>query len=617
MMAPRRQFSAPNLLWVGLDVAEEKAMKGKLRSFAGLCMARQTPFPTYGDLVSPEEWGNTYQSGNPRAPQRIAGWLNSILGLVTSRAAWPDVEIRKFLRHFEGKYRDKAVGKSPRCWRVPSEVLRAFFTGLPVNTVDDWRSVDVNPEDIVAALDAAEVKVTPYKGFSNYRRDLGSAGEEETFALQEASLAMEQPTIEEDGLAFEAYDFVPPKSQASSGLYYRTSSRTWFSGPKGDIWTMALGDAQQLLAELCGLGLKWSEVEDLHAAQKLYMTGLWPVYRWTFWPVWRLDGGWDRLRRLLIGIITWFILETWTARPFRDAIMENIHFPYSEPQMKAFVTEVWRGPLISGDFKAFDQHHSPAHTRAAYQALQQLLNWPESLAVAMFLYYSFSPTLVTRGRNLADVMLHWRAGGNPSGTGVFWLINNMLNCWANWKTWGEVSIEPCEFGAYKGDDHLQPKPRGVGVAKWIATMGDQTGFRMDNLDTRVSDKVAIFCRDFYFPGLDGDVAPLVLSRARNVLFPERLDVPLELCQVLRCLRYRAASAPVHRRFGFSDIPQERQLVDVWDRCIAPYQHCMWDDFGPEVDLQRVYAALRHTVSTTEAYACEQFLHHQSFKFSWT
>lgn len=612
------EYTDVSVLWSGLGSGGGFWLQKVVSATIGQAQADLRPFPTYNDLLERDEWilnlsevrNNpsikplyAYRHGSTVAPSKLAGRFNSLFGYATSVQAYPDPTERAFVRLYENKYRNKANATGPRSWRLAESVLKAFFGSYcSSKSLSDWRVISITPEEIIDALELAGVKCRSFKSFTP--SDIRKAGK--LFGKFDPNDYVPPLPGESNRIEFKAFDFQPPRRQASSGLYYRTADSCWYGGPKKDIWSVALGDAVHTLEELCNLGLTWSIVDDMHKAKAYFMNELWPKYRWVFAPAWRTDGGPIKLRKLLIGTIAMFILETWAVQPLREAIQASLHFPYRHGASSRFAREVWSGKMISGDFKAHDRHISPWHLKAAFQALAVLLNWPESLAVALFMYYCFTPTIVVGADGKA--YLQWRNGGNPSGCGLFVWINNMMNAWAQYKNWITlVPGKPWEPGVMKGDDHLQLLPASVGVTKWMANMSSNTGFEMDEIDTRAHANIGIFCRDFYKPGPDGVVIPVVCSRAENGVFPERLTVDPNISIVLRALRYRAQSVPVIVWFGTSPISSDKQVLQVWDNLLPP-QHRLEDLVPLDADLSRTYQELKHLATQAEQYVVEDYLY---------
>jgi len=386
--------------------------------------------------------------------------------------------------------------------------------------------------------------------------------------------------------------FNPPKEAASMGLFIDPETEKWYTGAKGPIWILAYKRAKSLLDELMNSGLTWQQI---HATQDLGQAigfALAQKYKWAFVPAFRLDGGLNKLRLLLIGIISVYIVEQWFGHHIHQAMLHNDHFGYN-PQnvMNFFESGLHSGyKYMSGDLVGYDLHQQPAHLLAVYEGIQSYCNLPESVAVALYLYNAFTPAFVTVPYKVGNkveysLQLKKRNGDAASGIGFFATANTVGTAAIMFKVANSLAM-PWEAGTYMGDNHIQPLC--VGVALWIRTMRSVCGFEMDGKDTLISPNEAFYERRIFTKGTR-ESFPVAMSRVRNLLFPEYSD-PWSMHAIRRAIVYRAQCAEL---LGTSDVNLLESLENI-----APYALFKYD-WGSDRELSQQYNQLRdqHIIST--------------------
>lgn len=446
--------------------------------------------------------------------------------------------VSKFQRHWEEKYRRKCSARNARSAR---QVLMKFWT-LP-----EWQQCELAPQDVLGFCDAIGLQVEP-----GYNKDM-----------------------------MVTY----PKAQASAGLFYHVQGRTWYRGPKETIWDAAYRQGRHILDEIEALGLKWSLAEDMDEAQRVALA-LARRFHWVLVPAFRLDGGYNKIRRLLIGTADMYVVESIVFANLHEAMVANESFGYRKPEKVAgYFAEARAGklPLISGDMIGYDEHQSPQFLASVYRAAGELCALPESVVVALWLYNTFAPTVVCTPD--AQVVLLLRNGQAASGIGAFSFMNS-LGCgalnFANWKrTLMKLGIQPRPFvpGLYMGDDQVQPCV--VGVDTWRSSMLTGYGFPMDEADTMVSDVYAKFARRIFQRGTNV-ARPIFMSRCRNVLFPERSDLE-SLHPWLRALMQRSAAQEVTAVY-----PDD--VIEAWT-LVAPLEAGLYSEFPVGDSIGKMYSRM--------------------------
>lgn len=379
--------------------------------------------------------------------------------------------------------------------------------------------------------------------------------------------------------------FNPPKDQASAGLW--VDGDRVFTGKKGNIWELAMGRAQEWLKELSSLNLTWRDLDASGDQGRAMGQQLAKKFGWCFVPAWRLDGGANKLRMLLIGHIVMYIIETWFWFHLHHALVDNDHFGYHPTHVKNFFE---RGiptgyKYLSGDFQAYDQSQTPEHLRAVYEGVAAFCGLPESVAVVLYLYNCYTPALISKeveheGRTYSLATVRMRNGQAASGIGGFAFANTVGCAAANRKTAKYLKREWIP-GTYMGDDHVQPID--VGVALWCRTMREVCGLSMDRKDTLSSTEEAIYCRRFFRKGTRESL-PVVMSRARNVIYPEYPD-PWSMHPFRRAIVYRAQGLEL--MIGHQLNAEGRAAWEI----LAPYEHHLYELFPESNELAAAYAGL--------------------------
>jgi hypothetical protein len=488
-------------------------------------------------------------------PASLSKRLDNALAAVTNR-------VSKFKKHYELKYRRKA---GPRNIRLGAKCMSAF-RGIEW----DWPSSpspEIQSEDVVNACDAVHLKPM-YKGI-------------------------------------RMFYFDPPKEQAGQGLFVDKETEEWYIGNKGYVWTIAFARAKSVLAKILDYGFTWRDaarfgrkIGDMISKE----LGLCLI------PTWRLDGGADKLRMLLIGNIVIFIIENWFWQGLASALKSHPNFGYQPTLIKRFFEAgVPSGyKYLSGDFVAYDLHQQPTFLKAIYEGVSQLCELPESLAVCLWAYNCFTPALVVD--DYGRLVVRMRNGQAASGIGGFAYANSVGCLTLNWKV-SKVLRIPFVPGNYMGDDHVQPM-RGS-VLAWISAMGTVGGMEMsynpadpDGSDTKVSPKEAIYCRRFFKAG-SMDSSPVRMSRLRNAVFPEDGDVNANH-GIRRAIVYRAQLEEIV-------LTASDDVISAFNK-LAPQHHAMFNYTAEELAQQ--YSFYLESVGATEMGAPVEDLNKLFLNRSW-
>lgn len=505
----------------------------------------------------------------------------------------------KFVKAIESKYLCKC--QFARNVRL-SDRVRAKFAGIRHSWVDRPKS-QMTVSIVLAALDAIGLRIP----------------------------------IHQRGLRIT--DVEPPREAASMGLFIQPGSLLWHVGHKGKIWALGVHYALKWLSEfaLMSSELRWDNVANVNRAVLLGQA-LATKYKWVYVPTWRLDGGPDKLRMLLIGNIVMYIIEMWFWRPFHEMMLKCPNFGYSPKMVRSFFKRgLPRGwGYLSGDFEAYDENEQLEHLKSVYQAVQIRSGMPEWLGVLLYLYQAFTPALVVDAHE--RIVVRFRLGQAPSGIGGFSFANSIGCLAVNFLVFHYVENGRCPVcvptrlicapryllanrgrtksgynrnvrlvgrvrkrfrpGIYMGDDHVQPLPNGV--MDWYGSMYDLCGLSVDTvfgtrkygkpkgslLDFREYQIVevpsfnalqAVFLRRVWSKG-SGISEPVYLSLLRNALYPEHGD-PNAIHRLRRAVMYRAQGLEIYKRLS------DKLALAAWE-WLVPSQHCLWE-LGGRDDLSRL------------------------------
>jgi len=445
--------------------------------------------------------------------------------------------------HFETKYLRKA---GPRNVRLATLVLRAFN-----NIAWEWSSASgLSATDVLGFMDTIHLHPT--------KRGLW------------------------DG------SFSPPKAQASLGLYWsRDMGVSWGrkSDEQGGIWSFAMTEAALDMDGLINEGLRWSRDCTPEQGRRLALK-----YHWVFMPAFRLDGGPHKLRLLLIGTVCMYIIEKWVWHYLAESMVRHENFGYRPQGVLKWVESLRPGQAcLSGDFVSYDLHQTPEHLRAVYEAVSILCDLPESLMVALYLYNAYAPLVCVSA--LGSLVVRWRNGQAPSGIGGFSYANT-IGCGAvNYKVARVFMRKYFEPGNYMGDDHIQPI--GVGVARWRRAMQDECALLLDSSDALVSGQHMKYQRRFLSHGEYGS-HPIVMSRARNAVFPEDQGVE-STHPLLRALRGRAQT---HEIITTRWDSQSAAIRTAWYN-LCPPRYLLYDKYPAEWDMTRILQDEQHSNSLSK------------------
>lgn len=534
----RRDITLREFFGAVLDPVHERNLRALLADYACDLIP---PHVTYEDL-SRHDFGML-------CPDDVMRKLRGLYKLVIKRASI-------FRRHFEKKFFDKcANGRNVRLGRL----VAAKFANVSHNWLE-YPKTQLTHEDVKAAVNAIGLRPL-YQGL-------------------------------------RIFDFEPPREQASAGLFVEDGKL--YTGEKSKVWELARSKACRVKRECSGdRRLTFANVADMRVASVLARE-ICLRYKWILMPTWRLDGGPNKLRMLLIGCADVYVLEMWFWEPLHATMIKHRNFGYQPKEVCAYFESLelprnWG--MLSGDFKSYDERQQPEHLFAVYKAATEISGMPEWLGVLLYLFNTFAPALVLDSRNIPVV--RWRQGQAASGIGGFAFANTLgcltVNYVVSMRLYGKFLP-----GTYMGDDHVQPIMIN-GKLLWIATMWNVCGMEIDAVDSPVSPREAVYCRRFFKKG-SGKSQCIVMSRARNVLFPEDGD-PHAFHRLRRAIMYRAQSAEI--MLG----PLHKALLNAWSR-LAPVRHCLFLEYPDDSELSRAYNAI------IDGYDGERLAAESIFKLSW-
>lgn len=373
----------------------------------------------------------------------------------------------------------------------------------------------------------------------------------------------------------------PPHDQARMGLHIALDKSEWYMGPKGPLWSFAMDEACEVWGLLEREGLSWRDVESSNDCGRKIGFALARRFGWCFIPAWRLDGGFEKLRLLLIGDIAMYIVETWWWGACHREITNSAYCGDRPKQVRKWFQSRY-GPCISADVSGLDQSEQPLGLLAVYKAVCTYFGLSEPVGVALFLYNSYTPAMIAGYDELGyyGVALVERNGQAASGIGGFPNGNTLYVRTASRTVMRRLT------GVYrreqnKGDDHVVPSQ--VGVKAYVDAMWSMHGLVLDPKQTKMSPDFAIFLRRFFNFGEDSPCVDL-MSRFRNACFPEMPD-PWNMHPIRRAISLRAQSIEV---VTSSHVPAS--LIHSW---LTLFPTELWDEhhWGTDQQLCRTYKSL--------------------------
>lgn len=467
----------------------------------------------------------------------------------------------RFVRHYEAKYLRKLGPRNVRTIEQTRAQLDALAWEWP------FSRQRMNSDDVVRSLDSMGIKAS-----SHLRCEW----------------------------------FQPPKANAGVGWWWSPICKRYFTGHKLDSWQLAMEYAGHLMDDLLSDGrLRWSLLDDEDEARTMGAL-LAAEHKWLYVPTWRLDGGPRKLRMLLIGNSPMYILEHWAYAELGEALNASKYVGDRPSNVYRWFAEARAGKLMSGDFERYDQSQHPSFLKAVYKGLGEFLGWPESLAVALWLYNCYTPALVAdqQGR----LVIRWRNGQAASGIGGFSYVNTVGSasaCDTVARSFGDNTYEP---GCHKGDDQVIVLPSNVGVSAWWRRMNEICGLSYSPVDSLVSLRGAVFLRRVFYRGR-WESDPLWMSRFRNACFPEDPEVQ-DASPVLTAVRYRAQSEEVFLRGNTA-------IQGCWSQAL-PSSMGLFDEIPYMWDLSKTLDYIRRAGIANDVVRerCEEVVRHATFSRGW-
>lgn len=325
-------------------------------------------------------------------------------------------------------------------------------------------------------------------------------------------------TMERDGLG--KTKFVPPLSHiyappglTSMGLIWDDQYDCIMHGAKGKYWMNVLRKSAEILAWSNDAGFNWRNIDARYKEV---------IMKWDaiFIPSVRLDRGAFKIRLLFAGVATFYALEAMVSVGIKRDMKNSMNFGYKPERGSQFV-EVCRGQhVITGDLEASDLHMSQPMLKNAWIAWQQMYDLPESLMCVLYAYNTYGPIAMWDTTTEPRLTLQNKCGINPSGSGAFVIILNLIMRCMISKAKSNLMQQPISKLAYQdaglsfGDDHVVTISEGS-LAKWIAEIED-FGHRCP--DSSVAIGKFKFLRMLYGP--EYERVPILCSRFRNAACPE-------------------------------------------------------------------------------------------------
>jgi hypothetical protein len=320
------------------------------------------------------------------------------------------------------------------------------------------------------------------------------------------------------GLQGTLWSVRSPHGQTSLGIMYDWNTGHVITGEKEEYWTTILGLAKEVF--------EWAESSDLNwencDTQEVY-NSLMRKFSLIFVPTYRIDRGPYKLRLIWMGNAIIYALETWLMRGVKFDMKGSQCFGYKPNRGTERLAGWLSRVLISGDYKEYDLHLRRKILKKAWMALQRLYNLPEKLMCLLYAYNVYAP--IARWVD-GDLVLQTREGLQPSGTGAFVIINNIINNFYMAKALSHylhVSISEIpnsDLWLVFGDDHVVPLPSGVSLQEWVRYFAQV--YQHDVSGSVHCKGEFKFLRALYSKRYDQE--PIVFSRFRNAACPEDSDI---------------------------------------------------------------------------------------------
>jgi len=320
------------------------------------------------------------------------------------------------------------------------------------------------------------------------------------------------------GLQGTLWSVKSPHGQTSLGIMYDWNTDHVITGEKEEYWITILSLAKEIF--------DWAESSDLNwencDAQEVY-NGLMRKFSLIFVPTYRIDRGPYKLRLIWMGNAIIYALETWIMRGVKLDMKESRCFGYKPNRGIERLAGWLNRTIISGDYKEYDLHLRKKILKQAWKALQRLYKLPEKLMCLLYAYNVYAP--IARWVD-GDLVLQTREGLQPSGTGAFVIINNVINNFYMAKALSHFlhvsisEIPDSELWLVFGDDHVVPLPRGVSLEEWMDYFTQV--YQQDVRGSTAWKGEYKFLRALYSKRYDKE--PIVFSRFRNAACPEDPDI---------------------------------------------------------------------------------------------
>jgi hypothetical protein len=308
----------------------------------------------------------------------------------------------------------------------------------------------------------------------------------------------------------------PPGGITAMGVNYDTF---WgcVSGSKSDHWVLARRKAKQALKWIQEQGFTFKNAlarssEILYNLDAFYIPGV------------RVDRGEYKQRVIFAGQASIYILEQMMMQPIKNELVLSSFFGYNPLSPLVFQIVHGNQHIITGDFKAYDQHLDGQTLMNVWEGLSHVYGLPEDVMSVLAAINTRGPMAIWRN---GTVELQSRSNINPSGSGAFAIIMSVACQALLQSTVADVKNVPVSSLSYEdlpinvGDDHVLRLPPGISLNGWVAAIGNRG---QNAMESEVNSGQFKFLRQLYDSRQMHVAFPIVASRFRNALCPESFGI---------------------------------------------------------------------------------------------
>lgn len=370
----------------------------------------------------------------------------------------------------------------------------------------------------------------------------------------------------------------PPRPMAGIGVTINPRTGRPLSGyfegqmdnHKGGVRNQAISVAMQFLDYAYKHDLKWDDLYDYVKVRKV-LTDLSLVIRLAL----RTDGNPKNPRIIWIGNYGIYILETCLVEGIKQDMKLSHHFGYHTDHVFRWLSENRDLTKISGDISRWDLSQSWKAQANAWRAWGELYHLPVAPMVLCAMFNIFAPPIVPT-RDGASIVP--RRGIQPSGTGAFVIVNNILNLTYQFLLSVMTGCEtvPLIFG----DDFVTSS--SYGAKEWAALAARTFGIRMKAEEQTEHRDWILFLRRFFHVenwSKEGHFyEPVIRSRAKNALFPTSSS-PDSRHPAVIALAGRAQTAELYYAAMYSGKRAYDDIMEFWLDEIVPYEQLLLESYS--------------------------------------